>query len=561
MGKTTKYTFEFANKKFEECGYKLLETEYVNSRIRMKFLCPEHSNKDTRISFSNLMFGQRCAYCSGNVKHTYEEVKEKFCSKGYELLETEYKNAQTKMKYYCLKHPQYIQSIGFNTLQQGSGCAKCGDESTADKNRTPYEEVKIKFEELGYELLETKYINQQTPMKYICPHHPDEIRTIRFSILSRGGECQRCAAKKVANKTKKSYEDVKELFSKRGYELLETQYIDSKTKMKYHCPTHPDKELFTSYGNILRGHGCPYCAGMGKQNFEEVNLLFMEKGFELLETEYINSHTQMRYKCRKHPEHIQKTNFTNLQQKRAGCSYCARVASPMFKDVKNKFAERGYELLETEYINNSTKMKYRCSDHPDKELYIRYQTLLKGHGCPYCAGQGQPSFEEVKNEFIKRGYELLETKYSGCDKPMKYICPNHPEQDTSISYFNLKNGQGCAYCVNVSNSKLSIKVENELIKNNTKFIREYKFEDCRHIHHLRFDFYLPNKNICIEVDGKQHFNPIDYFGGKSEFEKIIKRDEIKNDYCKKKGIKLIRIPYYDSDKVETILNDEIFKAS
>lgn len=69
---------------------------------------------------------------------------------------------------------------------------------------------------------------------------------------------------------------------------------------------------------------------------------------------------------------------------------------------------------------------------------------------------------------------------------------------------------------------------------------------------LFFDFYLPDYNICIEYDGQQHFNPI-CFGGKKykdlsikTFENTIKRDSIKNIFCEKNNIKLLRISYKDS---------------
>ena len=67
---------------------------------------------------------------------------------------------------------------------------------------------------------------------------------------------------------------------------------------------------------------------------------------------------------------------------------------------------------------------------------------------------------------------------------------------------------------------------------------------------LKFDFYLPDYNCCIEYDGKQHFEPIDYFGGKNGFIKTQERDDIKNQYCKNNDIKLIRIPYTDLKKLD-----------
>jgi hypothetical protein len=47
-------------------------------------------------------------------------------------------------------------------------------------------------------------------------------------------------------------------------------------------------------------------------------------------------------------------------------------------------------------------------------------------------------------------------------------------------------------------------------------------------------------NVAIEYDGQQHHVPV---WGEEGFEKVKRNDKIKNQYCKKNGIKLIRIPY------------------
>lgn len=46
-----------------------------------------------------------------------------------------------------------------------------------------------------------------------------------------------------------------------------------------------------------------------------------------------------------------------------------------------------------------------------------------------------------------------------------------------------------------------------LKSNNIKFIREATFSDCRGGKY-RFDFYLKDRNILLEVDGQYHFQPI-----------------------------------------------------
>lgn len=102
-------------------------------------------------------------------------------------------------------------------------------------------------------------------------------------------------------------------------------------------------------------------------------------------------------------------------------------------------------------------------------------------------------------------------------------------------------------------SKMSFgenKICNILNDMKINFVFNKSLLDCKKDCKLRFDFYLPSKNVCIEFDGIQHFEAIDFFGGVEEFEKLKIRDSIKNNFCSLNNIKLIRIPY-------TIKDDEM----
>jgi len=92
-------------------------------------------------------------------------------------------------------------------------------------------------------------------------------------------------------------------------------------------------------------------------------------------------------------------------------------------------------------------------------------------------------------------------------------------------------------------------IESWLIQKNIKYIKQYKFEDCKYLRCLPFDFYLEEWGL-IEVDGVGHyeitrFNGIDEDRAKDIFEKTKIRDTIKTQYCKDNNIKLLRIPYWD----------------
>lgn len=86
------------------------------------------------------------------------------------------------------------------------------------------------------------------------------------------------------------------------------------------------------------------------------------------------------------------------------------------------------------------------------------------------------------------------------------------------------------------------------------YIREYIFADCKNTYPLRFDFYLPNRNICIECNGQQHYHPVDFFGGETRHKTVLHNDAIKKQYCNNNKIVLVCLPYTLSEQeIETEL--------
>ena len=102
-----------------------------------------------------------------------------------------------------------------------------------------------------------------------------------------------------------------------------------------------------------------------------------------------------------------------------------------------------------------------------------------------------------------------------------------------------------------------IKIEKLLIQNNISFETEKTFEDLvgKNNRFFRFDFYLPDHNRLIEFDGIQHYKERELFS--DSLEEIQKRDKIKNEYCIKKGITLVRIPYW---KEETLTINDLLES-
>ena len=89
---------------------------------------------------------------------------------------------------------------------------------------------------------------------------------------------------------------------------------------------------------------------------------------------------------------------------------------------------------------------------------------------------------------------------------------------------------------------------------------EYKPEYTVHIDgkYYRYDFYLPQYNLFIEYDGQQHYEIVRFNGDNVEqneldFKKTQEHDQIKTRYCEENHINLLRIPYWESKNIETII--------
>lgn len=189
-------------------------------------------------------------------------------------------------------------------------------------NKPAFNDVQKAFYSRGYELLEFKYINATTKMKYKCKKHPQKTQEITWHKFKLNRGCYFCGKERAAETQRYSIEFIKEQFLKlKGYELLETEYKNAHTNMKYRCPHHPDKELYITYNKLQQGGGCAYCANHGKIFIEDVRSAFEKRGYILLSNEYVNAQKKLSYKCRKHIEVIQEIKWNNFQQGK-GCRFC-----------------------------------------------------------------------------------------------------------------------------------------------------------------------------------------------------------------------------------------------
>ena len=69
---------------------------------------------------------------------------------------------------------------------------------------------------------------------------------------------------------------------------------------------------------------------------------------------------------------------------------------------------------------------------------------------------------------------------------------------------------------------------------------------------LSYDIYVCGIDVAIEYQGKQHFEPVEYFGGEENFQRTQARDKIKRDLSEKNGVKLIYVNYWEDISAQLI---------
>lgn len=228
-----------------------------------------------------------------------------------------------------------------------------------------------------------------------------------------------------------------------------------------------------------------------------------------------------------------------------------QITTERFVITANLIHRDKYDYSLSNYINVKIKLKIICKKHgifeqtPDKHINGK-------QGCPQCVGKNK-----TKEIFIiesnlvhnnKFDYSLFE--YKGSCKKSIIICPKGHvfKQDPH----NHKKGRGCPIC---RESKGEVLISNWLINNNIKFIKQYRFNGCRNKNPLPFDFYLPKYDICIEFDGRHHFEIISEWGGIEYLLDVQKKDAIKTNYCEENDIQLIRIKY--TENISEILTNKL----
>lgn len=383
-------------------------------------------------------------------------------------------------------------------------------------------------------------------------------------------KCNNCSNHKV-----RTYSDVKLFIEENSNckllsEPQDYKNINSNLKLLCNCGDTFVTD-FTSFKNKNKRQ-CNKCGReIQIQKGTKTTNEFKQEIYNLVEDEYeiLNEYKNAKEKilirhncnkCNNHEWNVLPNNFLS-GQRCPKCSSNYQKTTKEFADEVDTVTKGEYSLI-SEYKNSKTNVKLRhnssiCNNY---EYYVSSSNFYHGDRCPKCAGNSQKTTDIFKQEV----YDLVKDEYTvlGEYKTAKtklLIKHNECKHAYSVTPDNFLRNRRCPFC---NNSKGEKAIDNLLAKNNIIYSREYTFDDLIGIggNPLRYDFALfedKEKTILkllIEYDGEFHYKKY-YDDQNFETQKI--HDNLKNEYCKEKNIKLLRIPYWKFDNIEEILNDKL----
>lgn len=349
------------------------------------------------------------------------------------------------------------------------------------------------------------------------------------------------------------------------YTLL-TPYKTSRTKIK--VKHNKCGNVYTVLPNrFIGGDRCPKCSSNHKLTTSEfkdrLNTKFPNK-FTILGN-YQGMSKKIKTLCNLCGNEWFPTP-TNLLQGH-GCPKCRAIKlsesrrldkNTILSRIENNFNGTIQIIDIDNYENVNTTLQYKClvcGNYSQASV----ENLLQGHGCPYCANQHRNDSKRLNLNIVKKRIKELSSgeyvcvggAYKNNTSPIQL---KHVECGTVFTTNFLVFSNGAITCPSCRGSFGEQQIKGYL-NNYTNFSYKYGYliPDLVDKRNLHFDFWIPEINTAIEYDGQQHFKPtqFNYRGNKEavkQYNLQKKHDKMKDNYCKEKGINLIRIRYDENIK-------------
>lgn len=302
-------------------------------------------------------------------------------------------------------------------------------------------------------------------------------------------------------------------------------------------------------------------AATSEVNIVDYTINLMKKWHPNAEIEFISyqgHNNPVEYKCLKCGAIDSRSKGKNFWRSKYACLKCQdgiiKEEPESKKIIIQAFQEKPIMKLLEFHGHQPCKVQcLRCGN-----VLSRYASnIIKNpYFCSYCdipkphQAMPQEQAQQWLNEITKNeDFEILEFQNTTLPALVRHkICGFIFKR----RIYNFNISRGCPKC-DRKRSLLEKQTEQYLLENKFNYSIQKRFPDCNN-GRSSFDFCLYSRDhdiILIEVQGQQHYQEVDIF--EKDLATIQRRDKIKEEYCQANNIPLIKIPYWDINKLSQYL--------
>ncbi len=269
-------------------------------------------------------------------------------------------------------------------------------------------------------------------------------------------------------------------------------------------------------------------------------------------------------------------SITSGQNGSSYCKACNSFAQWGINNICKDFLEKYWD-----YENNLNINPWEISYGSNQKVWIRCQEKdyhgsyfmpcisfsIQKSRCPFCTNKnGKVHTLDSLGTLHPKVLDIWSDKNK--KSPFAYAPKSHQE-----IYWKCSEGKHEDYkriilnsnnydfrCPECQYSQGEFKIQNIFDTNNISYIPQKEFDGLIGLgeRNLSYDFYIPSYNLLIEYQGEYHDGTVPY-QTKKQFEKQQEHDRRKRVYAKNNNINLLEIWYWDFDRIEEILNNELKK--
>lgn len=294
----------------------------------------------------------------------------------------------------------------------------------------------------GGKCLSKEYVNQNSPLQWMCKkgHTWDA----DYDLIRQGGWCMQCAKNTGKGQWLVFYQ---QLAQSKGGKLLSDKYINNFTLLKWQCAQgHVWKTTPKSVKD--KDSWCPKCsytaaAARRKTPIKELIALAVSLGGSLISKKYMDNKHPLQWQCRNGHRWFASSNGV---KRGSWCPYCAGKATRTLEQMKEIARAKGGDCLSSEYVNQKTKLKWKCAQG---HIWLTYPNYIVNHNgwCPYCSHRAKHSIEEMKKLATAKKGKCLSSVYVNSVTKLVWKCDKGHTWKTNPK--NVIKGSWCPVCSHI----------------------------------------------------------------------------------------------------------------